>query len=175
MPLLNVGTYSDAHPIIKNLWQGSAPPPDDTLRRLGFDRVVLCAQEYQPPSESFGGIRVQHCPLDDALHLSYEEKACAKECGESIARGLARGEVILVTCMAGRNRSGLVTAIAIREFLGMAGDQAGALVKAKRPNALTNPYFVRLLEALGPKPVGHPRMPVIRRGPPHPGLGRLAR
>lgn len=162
MPILNVGTYSDADPIIRGLWQGSAPPPE-TIRSQGFDRVVLCAMEYQPRTEEFRGIRVQHCPLDDSLHLSREEASRAEQCAQSVARGIRRGENVLVTCMAGRNRSGLVSALAIRELTGMSGAQAVALVQSRRPNALTNPHFVELLSRLPPK---HQRTaPVVRRGP----------
>ena len=32
------------------LWQGTYPPTGDTLRKLGFDVVVLAAEEYQPES-----------------------------------------------------------------------------------------------------------------------------
>jgi hypothetical protein len=165
MPILNVGTYSDADSIVRGLWQGSAPPADGTLKKLGFDRVVLAAMEYQPEGRLFEGVRVQHCPLDDSLNLSREEASRAEQCAQSVARGIRRGENILVTCMAGRNRSGLVTALTLRELTGMTGAQAVAIVQSKRPNALTNPHFVTLLERLPSKQEAHPQ---IRRGPRHP-------
>jgi len=68
---------------------------------------------------------------------------------------LKDGDKVLVTCVAGVNRSGLVVALAIHEFMGCSGKACIDLVRKNRkliysigPRALNNPYFVRVLEKL---------------------------
>jgi protein-tyrosine phosphatase len=68
---------------------------------------------------------------------------------EAAATLLADGEHVLVYCHYGRNRSGLVCALIIRELLGCTGGQAFQLLRRSRRGSIgSNQHFVHYLEAL---------------------------
>jgi protein-tyrosine phosphatase len=142
----------EAHCIAPNLWQGSAPMPGGGLRRAGFDVVVFCAEEFQPPSSMYPGVLAIHAPNDDngSRAPTRLEIETARKASRLVAAYVAEGRKVLVTCMAGRNRSGLVTAMAICRLYGVSGREAMWHVKRKRRSpsgeALTNPQFESLLE-----------------------------
>lgn len=139
----------DAHHISSGLWQGAAPMPGDIIRNAGFDMLVLCAFEYQPTAEQFPGVEVLHAPNDDDDRLpTRDELRIAMQAAKKVAGALLANRKVLVTCRAGRNRSGLVSAIALHKFLGLSGSQAASLVKMCRPKALTNDYFQMCLDRL---------------------------
>lgn len=72
---------------------------------------------------------------------------------EDLARQLAcrvragKGAV-LVHCRAGRNRSGLLAALVVRELRRCTGKEALHQVRLRRPNAVANPAFEAYLEGL---------------------------
>jgi hypothetical protein len=129
--------------ITGTLYQGSAPP----IGLRGFDVIVLCAEEYQPQGYSFPFVTVIKAPLDDA-HLSRTEARIAYSAAVSVAEQLAEGKTVLVTCMQGRNRSGLVTALVLM-MNGLTADRAIALIKSKRALSMQNPSFNAFLKQLG--------------------------
>ena len=51
--------------IPKLLYMGGVPSIGYAVRNAGFDVLVLCASEYQPPARDFPGVQVIHCPLED--------------------------------------------------------------------------------------------------------------
>lgn len=139
--------HVDADIVAPGLLVGSAPPP-------GYYRwiqvVVLCAQEYQPPNEAFPGLMVLRIPLDDdpSRKMFRQEITRAVSGARTVARYLGTGQRALVTCHQGMNRSGLIAALAMRERWGMDAEEAIGRVRAARGDfALTNPNFVRLVEA----------------------------
>lgn len=145
----------DAHRVHPGLWQGSVPPTGSAVRKAGFDLVVLCAlvAEYrycygqEPESSLFPGVMLHCCPLDDAI-LSADELRRAKEAAHLVARVVRMRGRVLTSCMQGRNRSGLVSALALRKLTGISGVGAVERVKRARTNALTNDSFVAALERL---------------------------
>lgn len=143
----------DAHEILPNLWQGSAPPLGGELAARGFRALVLCAKEHQPPAARFPGVAVCHAPNDDTGRPpTREELAIAATAARWVAEHVVRAAPVLVTCWAGRNRSGLVSALALQLLTGEAGAACARRVQRCRPNALTNRAFVRVLDALPPIP-----------------------
>lgn len=130
--------------IVNNLAQGSAPEP---CTALPFDTLVLCAMEYQPSSKEFPGLsQVIHVPLnDDGSRMTGNEMRYALKAGLEVARQLKQGRRILVTCWKGRNRSGLVSALAL-ENLGVKYKDAVKAVRRARTFALTNKDFIGLLK-----------------------------
>ncbi len=59
---------------------------------------------------------------------------------------MRHGERVLVTCAMGRNRSGLISALAMRQAYKITGDHAIAAVRSARgPNALNNPQFCQVI------------------------------
>ena len=137
----------DADEVHDRLWQGGAPPKGGKVGRAGFDLLVLCAEEYQPEAEGFAGVRVLHAPNDDAFRLTPAQWRGARAASREVAEALGRGEKVLVTCAAGLNRSGLVSALAMLRLQGPSAD-AGAVVaqiQARREMALCNDAFVELV------------------------------
>lgn len=150
-PSVSLGAI-EASRIAPHLWQGSCPPEGNTLARAGFDKLVLCAEEHQPDSERFPGLPLLwRCPLDDGK-LDLGQLRRAFEAADSVARSLRRGERVLVTCAEGRNRSGLVVALALHRCFGVPGGVAARRVRehrrARRGPALSNPDFWALLHRL---------------------------
>jgi len=126
------------------------------VRRAGFDMLILCAMEYQPPAAMYPDVEVVHAPNDDPdREPTRAELDIARAAAGRAARWILRGKSVLVTCQQGRNRSGLVSAFALHYMTGIAGDVAGLCVRARRKNALTNKWFWRELAKL--PGVGGPR------------------
>jgi hypothetical protein len=150
MPDLN---QVDANEIAPFLYQGSAPAGGDHLAKVGFHLVILCAKEYQPPVELFRSIDVIHAPNDDnsARAPTRQELKLAVAAAKQAAERVRDGKNVLVTCMAGLNRSGLVSALTLHMLFGWAGSQCASHVQARRHHALCNPQFVRVLSTLRPK------------------------
>lgn len=138
----------DADRIVSKLYIGSAPLPGPEVGAL-FDHLVLAASEYQPGPRNFPGVLVTYAPLEDELDPPPRRWARAQAAADVVAEAMLRGERVLVTCMAGRNRSGLIAALALRRARNLSGAEAMELVRAARPNALTNPTFSRYLLTLG--------------------------
>jgi hypothetical protein len=139
------------------LAMGGCPEEGHALARAGFRTLVLCAEEHQPPGQAFPGVDVIHVPFDDALapltaaQLEPIQRAAALVAARAREALRAPGHhgKVLVTCFAGRNRSGLVTALAIEELTRGSGATAESIIERIRQRrgraALGNPYFESLL------------------------------
>lgn len=130
-----------------SIYQGSLPPPGRLCRSKGFHVLVLCAEELQPPAELYDDLRVIHSPIDDAV-LKKDEWKRSWESAVEVAKRVKTGEKVLVTCAAGFNRSGLVTAISLWMLTGAPGDVIVRHVRSRRRGALRNASFVRAIEQL---------------------------
>jgi hypothetical protein len=141
----------DAARVAPRIWIGSQAPPGGALAQGGFTAVVLCAEEWQPPAEAFPGLLVIHAPFDDDYKgLDEQQIQTAVNAVEESVKAHEQGHRVLITCMAGRNRSGLVTAWTVAVVHGMHPAKAGELVRDKRGlAALTNPSFRGLLKRMG--------------------------
>ena len=138
-----------------NLWMGGWPPPS---WRIGehFDCLALCAMEYQVP-DLFTGVQVVQAKLnDDGTPMRREEAFEAAAAAKQVIQWLKQDLKVLVTCFAGRNRSGLVCGITLcRGPAAMNPAQAIRTIRAARgEGALSNPWFLKLLTDLGR--AGHP-------------------
>jgi len=129
--------------VLPRLAQGSVPMAP--LHR-DFHAVVLCAEELQDLPAlgvDVGDVEVLKAPLDDAEPTLHEIHV-AFDAAREVVRRWRLGQRILVTCHQGRNRSGLVTALALM-MMGATDQQAIEAVRAARKNALTNRHFVQVL------------------------------
>lgn len=142
--MIRINLMIDATRVAPKLWIGSAPLAGTHLRDAGFDTLVLCAEEYQPPAKSFPGVKVIRCPFDDS-YLSEEEEQQVAHCARQVLGELRRQRRVLVTCWAGRNRSGLVVARVLMKLSGKSAKEVVKHVQAVRESALTNHYFVKSL------------------------------
>jgi protein-tyrosine phosphatase len=116
------------------LAQGSAPPAGV---RIPFDVIVLAAMEYQP---DLPGYHVMHVPLDDSgPPPSTSDCVRIRVAARMIANHVRHRRRVLVTCWQGRNRSGVLAGLALRE-MGLPGREAAKRIRAAR-DGLRNPYF----------------------------------
>lgn len=132
--------------ILGGLYQGSAPPTGSQVGKE-FDALVLMASEYQPKAKEFGDVEVYQAPILDSKPSSQDiQKAYAA--AKWVASKLHANKKVLVTCMAGLNRSGMVSAMALI-LTGYQPKNAMAAVRnARGPKALSNKYFVKLLNGM---------------------------
>ena len=133
--------------VAPGLYVGSAPPAGASFPLDHIKVLVLCAKEYQPSAQVFPGLEVIRVPLDDAGRppTSAEVQGAIQAAGEVYSR-LAQGKRVLVTCMQGRNRSGLTAALAMRMAGATASRAVKAVRKARGSDALSNPYFVDIVK-----------------------------
>jgi protein-tyrosine phosphatase len=97
----------------------------------------------------FPGVMVIHVPLEDHL-ITPKEWQAALRVADDVASLHEQGAKVLVTCMLGLNRSGLITALTIHRLTGIGGHAAEKLVRSKRRMSLFNPSFVRSLRSVRP-------------------------
>jgi protein-tyrosine phosphatase len=117
------------------LAQGSAPPPNVPLP---FDLVVLAAMEYQ--DADIPGCEVLRVPLDDSGPPPTPiERTLIRHAAHEVARQLRAGKRVLVTCWQGRNRSGVISGLALVE-LGVPREEAIRRISEFR-SGLTNLHF----------------------------------
>jgi hypothetical protein len=145
----------DASEIAPGLWQGSfdvlADRPALAAAIPRLTTIVFCARELQPrPLDRAHAVEAVACPLDDA-RPTIQELELAARTARKVARRVGSGEAVLVTCRQGRNRSGLVVAMALHVLYGWGGRRAVKRVQDKRANALSNPYFTAALATLRPR------------------------
>jgi protein-tyrosine phosphatase len=143
------GVLQGPSEIIPNrLWQG--PWPDDldlVVEELDLDLVVNL--EFTPHGasrQSNLSFDTIWFPMHDDSNLP-ELRELHKICGH-ITERIKRGGRVLVHCAAGLNRSGLVTALVVRQYYEIKGSKAVDLVRSKRPWALCNPTFAKYLVSL---------------------------
>lgn len=137
----------DATEIDPNLYQGREPR--HSVDAKDFDALVLCWEEGQPQWPRFSAFAIYHCPLqDDQRTMRSGDEAKAAAAARWIIAKLDEGKRVLVTCMQGMNRSGLVTALTLHHRLGISGREAIKRIRSRRPGALYNPAFVAYLESL---------------------------
>jgi len=132
--------------IAPKLYQGGVPPFGTVLADKGIEVLVLCAEEWQPGPALFPGVEVLACPYADrGDSLTPARLAKIHRTAERVARRVLAERRTLVTCAAGLNRSGLVTALALTMIYGCSGEEAIRWVQRERPGALTNRAFVAFL------------------------------
>lgn len=111
------------------------------VRRAGFTLLVLCADEYQPPAESFSAVQVIYAPNHDIPDVGRKAAITAIHAAQAVAAAIKQGRSVLVTCWMGLNRSGLVSALALRLLRDWTPDQCIEIVQRSRPGALGNHVF----------------------------------
>lgn len=133
------------------LWQGSV---GDLAHPEKYDVIVLCADEFQDKegqlSASYGkSVRVLPAPNDDSGNpFTKEQATIAVVAARQVVKEYRLGKRILVSCAMGRNRSGLVMALALSRLCGVSGNDAIKVIREKVPHALSNPQFVDFLASV---------------------------
>lgn len=142
----------DASEIAPGLYQGSLPEVGPAVADAGFRVLVLCARDYQRPSSDYPGVEVIHAPNDDVpVQPGPARLRALLRLAEQLAQRRRAYQKVLVTCYAGLNRSGLVTALTLHQLYGYSGIRCIDIVRARRPAALCNPAFVAALRCIREK------------------------
>ena len=133
------------------LWHGGCPVDFDWVRATGIDVVLdLADPDAHPPASEIAGLTYLKCPLvddDDVPDPGVTLRLA------SLVAGLVRdGHQALVHCTFGRNRSGLVATLVVRDLLGLSGADALAYVRERRDGVANNETFEAWLRTL-PAPV----------------------
>ena len=111
-----------------------------TRLQLGF--AVNLYTHDENLSELLSGGYIHH-PIADGANVDY---AAMEEVAKRAAEAAKYAGAILTICHAGRNRSGLMSAMIVRHLRGVNGAEAIRIVRDGRPRALANPAFVEYLE-----------------------------
>ncbi|QNN54348.1 protein-tyrosine phosphatase family protein [Nocardioides mesophilus] len=129
------------------LWHGGCPVDFDWVRATGVDLVVdLADPDAYPPAEQIDGLAYLKCPLVDGETVP--DPALTTGLARLVADLVRDGRQALVHCTFGRNRSGLVTALVVRELLGLTGAEALRYVQDRRDRAANNEQFAQWLRSL---------------------------
>lgn len=149
MAIEHVPNYSLVYP---RIYMGGAVVDADGIFEA-FDVVVLSASEWQPevipPDRTKDVLRINMHDVDSHLALGPEVRSKLGSLVSTLEKLYREEKRILITCMAGMNRSGLVTALLMMRALGHTPKTAISLIRdARGPSALSNPTFVRYIESL---------------------------
>jgi protein-tyrosine phosphatase len=92
-----------------------------------------------------GSVVFVHWPIEDGDLPDWDRASLV---AGTVVNAVKLGLEVLVHCHEGRNRSALVTALALRELTGCSGEDAVAVLRAARPGVLSNSVFADALGAL---------------------------
>lgn len=131
------------------LWHGGCPVDFGWVRRTGIDLVLDVADpDAYPPAAELAGLTYLKCPLVDAEAVP--EPGLTLRLAGLVAGMVREGHQALVHCTFGRNRSGLMATLVVRELLGLSGAEALTYVRERRDRAANNEAFARWLRSLPP-------------------------
>lgn len=139
------------------LAQGDMDSAYEAIRSGTFDVVILCAVELEEmfrllPARTHP--EIVYASNVDGLALSRRQLRVATTAAGKAVRAYRAGKRVLITCQAGRNRSGLVTGLAMHLATGCGGKLATEIIRARRNAhgpALSNDVFAKFLCAIPPK------------------------
>lgn len=136
----------DFHWIVPGVAQGSYPQPlSEAFKHV--DTIVFCAEEKQPRATKLPpGKRVVRFGFDDDIYrpIPAEAGVLFHQMAHQLAREVASGRKVLITCAMGLNRSGLMTALTMMYCFRMSPSDVVKLIRARRSkDALMNPIFER--------------------------------
>jgi hypothetical protein len=129
------------------LWQGGCPVDFDWVREEGISVVVDIADaDAHPPAGATDGLAYVKAPLVDADDVP--DPTFTQHLARMVAGFIRDGRTVLVHCTFGRNRSGLLASLVVREVLGVTGAQAVSHVQARRAGTVNNEAFAAWLRTL---------------------------
>jgi protein-tyrosine phosphatase len=117
----------------------------ETIRALKISMVANLWRWPDPVLATMWGVGYYHVPMGDGKVIDRETLEALA--ANAVAHIRAGGRV-LTQCHAGRNRSGMLSALIVRELLGVSGPEAVEIVRKARPRAIANPHQEDYLENL---------------------------
>ena len=136
----------DVNEIYTNLWQGSRPPPGNLVAAKGFKVLVLAAEEWQQ-ADRYPGVKVILAPGDDDENPQCLQQSLPTwiDAAKQVAEHVKAADKVLVTCMAGLNRSGFISTYALHLLTGWSGPWCVDRIQRRRQYALCNRTFEKFL------------------------------
>lgn len=129
------------------LWQGGCPVDYDWVRSAGITAVVdLADPDTYPPAGATEGLFYLKSPLVDGEEIP--DPAVTTRLAALVAGLVDDGYRVLVHCTFGRNRSGLVASLVVRQLLDLSGADAMAYVQERREGTVNNEAFADWLRTL---------------------------
>ena len=129
------------------LWQGGCPVDFDWVRGTDITAVIDIADaDAHPPAEEIEGLVYLKAPLVDGEDIP--APALTLRLAGLVAGLIDDGYRVLVHCTFGRNRSGLMASLIVREVLGLSGAEAMAHVQERRRGTVNNEDFAAWLREL---------------------------
>lgn len=119
------------------------------IRESGIDVIVSLDSDCDAASISKSGIKhLQHfippvCPVTPALMLEFAH--IAHRASKEVIQCMSAGSKVMVHCMAGKDRTGLVLCASLIHLEGLNAKQALERVRLVRPIALTAPGMIEAL------------------------------
>jgi protein-tyrosine phosphatase len=121
------------------------PDKFSSIEELGINVIVNLW--HSPDEEMVEKVdKYFHFPMKDGNTVDIEH--CEK-IASIIVKRINKGYTVLVHCYGGRNRSGLIDALVVRQLGNMTGKDARKFIISKRPNSLVNKKFSEVLDSLG--------------------------
>lgn len=131
------------------LWQGGCPVDFEWVRAEGITAVIDIADaDAHPPAKEIEGLVYLKSPLVDGEDLP--AAALTLRLAALVAGLVSDGYRVLVHCTFGRNRSGLMATLVVREVLGVSGAEALTHVQDRRRGTVNNDDFATWLRTLPP-------------------------
>jgi dual specificity protein phosphatase-like protein len=129
------------------LWHGGCPVDFQWVRATGIDVVLdLADADAYPPADEIDGLTYLKCPLVDEEEVP--DPAVTLPLAGLVAGLLREQHQALVHCTFGRNRSGLLVTLIVRDLLGISGEEALRYVQARRERVVNNEAFAEWLASL---------------------------
>lgn len=126
--------------------ENSPPPLSDA-----YDAVVSLVRseeidtvKYPTYWSKVRDVDFTNLPLTDDL-FEVPDKSMVRELVGKVVAKLDSGYKVLIHCIGGANRSGLIIALVLQEWLGMSPEESITLVRITRFGALNNATFVDLI------------------------------
>lgn len=137
------------------LHQAGAKEIPHILCNNNISLLILAAREYQPQhisgtGGSFSLVHKIYIPLKDITSFSPREFkktiSNAKAAAKHAVSYISRGKNVLSSCLAGWNRSGIISGLALVELTGASGKQVVYHIRKNRSRfALSNPLFAQVV------------------------------
>ena len=150
----------NADEVGKNLWVGGLPTDFGAVAE-NFDALVLAARDHQDifPSSKHPEVKLILAPLDDEPYApnppSEDQKDIALRAAQKVYQLNKEGKKVLVTCLAGVNRSALIAGLSM-VLAGMPAAQVITQIRKRRKpptgnTPLFNRYFAEYLHEVEEK------------------------
>lgn len=124
---------------------------DETLKAHHIDVIVSLAGKFDQDLKKLDEmyhIKYYYYHMTDGKNFSDDVKSDLLRIAKNVADDIRSGKSVIVHCKRGRNRSGLLNALIVREIKGISGEAALNWIWEHRPNSISNQLFQNFLKSL---------------------------